>query len=183
MRKLIIIAIFALLPVFAFSGGMGLQVGPTAFYNWLITDDMTTPGDVGLKDFTFGGDARVQLFNFLEGSALALYTPGYEVYTYPPAIYLPYIRLFLDAGVNFNLSLIGFGAGIGPNLLFVLSEYTPDPFDLGFNIKTHLDLNLGAISLSLSYLMVLDSLSDEALASLFENMNGFIGVSVLMRIF
>jgi len=184
MRRILIIALVALIPLAAFS--QTFQIGPTAFFDFPMTpaDAANIPlKEIGLDDFTFGADARFRLFKILEVSGLALFSPPafYEEELY----YVPgSIDIFADAGVYLGFGIIGAGIGVGPNFRIPIDTegVSDDVFQLGFNTKIHADVNLGKIGVSLNYLMYLPELSKEAFDALGDNLVGSVGVSVLFNI-
>jgi hypothetical protein len=175
MQRIVIIMAVLLLPLAAFAD---FQIGPTAFYNFYISEPDDLPGadELSINDFSFGLDARLKLSIFQAG-AFAFYQPGYE--DDPGSV-----ELFTNLGIALDIFIFRLGAGIGPNLIVFLGDPGfEDTVNLGLNFKLSGEVMLGGISVSLNYLMYVD-LSEEA-ENMFkpENIEGLLGISVLFKLF
>ena len=84
------------------------------------------------------------------------------------------IGLLPNFGLAFDLSILRLSAGVGPTVLFLLSDVT-DPVLLGFNAKANADVKLGPISVGLSYAMALNF--DDGVA--LDKSTGLLGANVL----
>jgi hypothetical protein len=187
MRKILIIALVALVPLMAF--GQTFQIGATALWDLPVTAENVTSlplTEVGLDDFTFGADVRLRLFKILEISGLGLYSPSgsYEDIIAGGTILVPAtVDVFADAGLYLGLGFIGAGIGIGPNFRIPIDPGVDvSPFQLGFNAKAHADVNLGSLGISLTYLMYMPELTQDAFTNLAENLTGSLGISVLYNL-
>lgn len=172
MKKIIMLFLFSLVSIVVFAD---LQIGPTAMYNFAITNEDDISNDIGITDFTFGVDTRINL-GLLQGSAYILYTPGDEYY-------YPLVEAFFDVGVTLDLILIRLSAGVGPSFEIVIiddeEETETESYEAGFNMKVGGDLQLSdSVSLGLVYITDVD-LTVEDISEAFKNIDGFFGISML----
>ncbi len=170
MKKLIIVLVIALLPALAF--GLDFQIGGTAMYKGLLSDFINPigPVDLGLDDFTFGAEARLN-FGLIQGAAALLYYPGTP----------NEIVALTDIGVTVNLAIVRLGAGIGPNFRIPLGgAITGVP--MGLNLKGAVDLQLGKLSLGVVGYYYLASFSDLT-ADLFKTAQPWVGLTLLYQLF
>ena len=169
MKKLIVVLMIALLPTLAFA--LDFQIGGTAMYKGLLQDIQTGVTDIGLDDFTFGGEARLN-FGLIQGAAAVLYYPDE---------FAPSLIALTDVGLTLNLAIVRLGAGIGPNVYIPLSD-AGKGVPIGFNVKGAVDVQLGGISVGLVGYYYLASLSDLSLG-LFETAQPWLGLTVLFKLF
>ena len=198
----------ALIPSAAMSADLEFQLGGTAFFNQLIVPNADqVPNDdlVGIStdDFTFGVDARLS-FGIFQVSGIALITPpafvdegyywdgttwAYSAYAEPMQI-----ELFASVGLKFDIAIFSLGFGLGPNFVFYIYPELPadlggagyyagdtEVFNIGGHVKLFADINLGRLTVSLTYLMLVNGLNVADIAEAFEYMEGYIGVSVLYK--
>ena len=169
MKRLLILAVILLVPFSLFAQ---IQVGGTALYNYPILQT-GAPDTLDLSNFTFGADARLKLW-ILQGSALALFTPGEtEGAT---------IDLYLDGGLAFDVMLFRLGLGFGPTFRTTLGSAT-SPVGVGLNVKATADVMLGKIALGLTYLNNFEfdfSQASELLSA--DYSKGLIGLSLLFSL-
>jgi hypothetical protein len=197
MKKiLVVISMLALIPTASMAAGLEFQFGVTGFYNQLITDRSDTNVEYNqelIDDFTYGLDARLS-WSILQVSALGLFTPGSATYDEWNMEYIvsPYqIELYLDIGLKFDVFMFSFGFGVGPNFIFKIwpteeGGTTTDTYDAGANMKLFVDLNLGRLTFSVTYLMILelDAFGGsyvDATAQALAAMEGYIGISLLYK--
>jgi hypothetical protein len=148
VKKLVVLLLVVLLPAFAFAD---FQVGGVGMYKGTIAQ--LKAKDVGIEDFTFGGEARIKLGIF-QGGLTALYYP--EDLTRPAAIVA-----LTDVGLAFDILFLRLGAGIGPNFAIPVGDSgAGDPWKLGLNMKLSTDFRLGNLSLGLVGFYYFDSFSD-----------------------
>ncbi len=135
MKKLVIIALLALLPAVAFAQ---FGIGPAAFYNSpVLAGETIDPDDLDAEHFTFGANARLKL-TLLHAEALALVSLS------------PFTSdIFLDIGAAVDIAVLRLSAGIGPKLTYTSGEGL---FRGGYNLKVNADIVLGSISVGLSYI-------------------------------
>lgn len=171
MRRILITTLLLLLPVALFAQ---LQVGGTALYNYPLTERSSADtGELTPSDFTFGADARLKIL-LVQGSALALFTPGTD--TVPGNI-----DIFLDGGIAFDFLLFRFGLGAGPNFRVPLGEGETTGF--GLNVKATADAMLGDLGVGLSYLNKFELAFSQAGELLDQDYSkGLLGVSVLFTL-
>ncbi|MBN1698241.1 MAG: hypothetical protein JW881_12065 [Spirochaetales bacterium] len=175
MQRILIILAILLLPLAAFAD---FQIGPTAFYNFYVSEPDDLPGakELSVNDFTFGLDTRLKLSIFQAG-AFAFFQPGYE--DDPGSI-----ELFTNLGIALDIFIFRFGVGLGPNLIVYLGDPGfEETVNLGMNLKLSGEVMLGGISIGLNYLMDIDLSEDSADIFKPENIEGLLGVSVLFKIF
>ena len=180
MKKILLILIVLCVPAFVFAD---FQIGPTALYNFpLLKDEGVEKPELNASNFTFGADARLKLLIF-QGSAMALYTPGWVdemdiTYAYPS------VDLHLDLGVAFDILMFRFGVGVGPSMQFTIAEEISDKVDLGVNGKASAEIQIGRIALALNYLVMIDfeKGNPESLLN-FDTSTGLFGVSALLSLF
>lgn len=196
MKKIAILTILFLL-IAGVSFGQ-FQIGPTALYNFMSgdeepIDEFGDPIDpppeeqqqtyrISLKDFTFGAEARLTLFNFIQGSAIALYRPGGQDPDDITRKYPPMLETFLDVGVVLDLALLRFVFSVGPNFDIKLGQRTKAT-EFGANTKITGDLVLGDLTLSGNFIMKMPDLSPEAVAYALDDLRGQFGISVLFKMF
>jgi hypothetical protein len=121
MKKILIAALvlFALVPAATFAD---LQIGALALYKGDVST-LSVSG-LGLNDFTFGLDARLNL-GILQGSVAALYYPADTTAAAP----IPASLLALtDVGLCIDILFIRIGAGIGPNFSVPLENVAASPW-------------------------------------------------------
>ncbi len=170
MKKLIVVLMIALLPAMAFA--LDFQIGGTAMYKGLLEDIESGVSDVGLDDFTFGAEARLN-FGLIQGAAAVLYYPD-EV--------APSLVALTDIGLTVNLAIVRLGAGIGPNFYIPLSDDGPKGVPVGFNLKGAVDLQLGGISVGLVGYYYIASFEDLG-PELFQTAQPWLGLTVLFKLF
>lgn len=121
-----------------------LQFGPVA----MLTTPVTAPSGVpsydslGLEDFRFGADVRLN-FGLLQAGLLAVVeAPG------PNALLEPgEVILVPTIGINASLLIFDLGIGIGPSIDFNFGDSSiSDPADFGLHLKGTFDVNLGRFS-------------------------------------
>jgi hypothetical protein len=154
-----------------------LQIGAVAMYKG---DPSTlSVSGLGLQDFTFGLDTRLNL-GMLQGSVSALYYPEDTSGLNPASLVA-----LTDVGVCFDILFIRLGAGIGPNFSIPLESGTParDAFPVGVNMKLAGDVMLGNFSLGLVFIYYVGSFSDFAEPDFWQLARPCIGVSVLYKLF
>jgi hypothetical protein len=178
MKKLLVLLVLVLIPLMSFAD---LQLGPTAFYNMLITN----PGKIdtsklSISDFTFGADARLNL-GIIQGSAYALLTPGD---TSPTHLTPTVVNLMLDIGICLDILFVRLSAGIGPDFMLNFADYAgkPQVFEMGANAKIGAELMLGGISLGLTYFVDVNLTEPSSVVSAFSQWNGHLGLSVLLKL-
>lgn len=172
MNRISIIFLFFLMSTVVFAD---LQIGPTAMYNFAIASKDDVSSDIGIEDFTFGVDTRLN-FGLLQGSAYLLYTPGDEYY-------YPIVEAFFDVGVTLDLKLIRLSAGVGPSFEILIiddeEETDTESYEAGFNLKLGGELQLSdSISLGLVYITDV-VLTVEDISDAFQDIDGFFGISLL----
>ncbi len=161
------------------------QIGPTAMLNLQLTGEdvqyiaeegASVVNELSIDDFTFGVDTRLNL-GLLQIGAYGLFSPGYDLSNITDGAT---IRAFFDAGVTIDLFILRLSAGVGPSMDFLLSENadSTETFDAGFNMKISADVQLGGIAASVVYLTDV-KLTVEDISKAFQNINGFVGVSLL----
>ncbi len=165
MKKLLVLLVLVAIPVLAFAD---LQLGGVAMYKGGFPP--STP--ITVNDFTFGAEARVRL-GLLQGAASLLYYPS----AVPPAS----IVALTDIGLNLNLGIADFGAGIGPNFAFPINS-VGSAMRAGLNLKLAGEVNLGRISLGAVGYYYLDSLKDLSLG-LFKVAKPWLGLTALVKLF
>jgi hypothetical protein len=175
MKKSILILALVCLPLAAFAD---FQIGGAAYLNVPLTKNQIDSNiDLSVDDLQFGADARFNI-GILQFQGLMMFQPGNE------DVFLdPYINLYTDIGVVFDLAIIRLGAGIGPNFGLSLGENNGDAFNVGANIKLSAEVVLGNLSLGLNWLMVIPDLTVEDVAAAFEQPCGYAGISVLYKLF
>jgi hypothetical protein len=171
MKKLVVLLLVVLLPAFAFAD---FQIGGVGMYKGTI--EQLKAKDVGVEDFTFGGEARIKLGIF-QGGLTALYYP--EDLTRSAAIVA-----LTDVGLSFDLLFLRLGAGIGPNFAIPVGDSgAGDPLKLGLNMKLSTDFMLGKLSLGLVGFYYLESLKDlKNIGDVFKEMP-WLGVTAMFKIF
>ena len=185
MRKILFAAIIGLVPLAAFAE---VQFGPTVMLNFPMTTgdflDGYDAANLGIEDFTFGADVRLNLDPF-QLSAYALYTPGFTYISGPESFQAPgWINLYPDVGLSLKFLFLRASVGVGPSFGFAVGgdtryqEIVNDTVNYGFNTKAMVDIYLGSIALSAIYLADFD-LSDPAGA--FTNIDGYFGLSLLFN--
>ena len=178
MRKILIVAL--VLIVVAPAMFADLQIGGVAMYK----GDVATinASGLGLNDFTFGLDARLNL-GILQGSVAALYYPA----DVTPVAPLPSSLMVLtDVGLCIDVLFIRIGAGIGPNFSVALEDRGPagtNYLPVGVNLKLAGDVNLGSFSVGLVGYYYVDSFSAFAEPNFFSRARPFVGVSALFKLF
>jgi hypothetical protein len=161
MRKVCLLALLAFLVPWGLFPEAGF--GVAAFYQSpvLIGQDVDT-NDIGLEDFTFGGNLRFKL-SLLQLDGLALVTLGDN----------PAIDAFLDGELALDIAILRISAGLGPNLTYTFDD---GEVSTGFNAKANLDFLLGPVSVGLSYIMALDVEDGISL----DRGTGFLGATFLL---
>ena len=170
MKKLIVVLVIALLPVLAFAD-VDFQLGATGMYKGLLEDITSGTADIGLDDFTFGAEARLN-FGLIQGAAALLY--------YPDDL-TPSLVALTDIGLTLNLAIVRLGVGIGPNFYIPLGGKV-DGVPIGLNLKGAVDLQLGKLSLGVVGYYYLASLSDLN-ADLFTTAQPWLGLTLLYKLF
>jgi hypothetical protein len=173
LLAVLIIAVFA--PALTFAD---LQIGAVAMYKG---DPATiSVSGLGLQDFTFGLDARLNL-GLLQGSLSALYYPA-DISTVTP---IPASLVALtDIGLCIDILFFRLGAGIGPNFFIALEDTEdPDALPVGVNLKFTGEVMLGSFSLGLVGYYYVSSFSDFAEPDFFSRAKPFFGVSALYKLF
>lgn len=151
------------------------QIGVAAYYNVPITTaQIAAPEDVSIKDFSFGLDTRFNVSLF-QAQATVMYAAADGLF---PATLIAYT----DVGLVVDLAIIRLGLGIGPNILFILSDEA-DPVQIGGNIKLFTEVVLGDLSIGVNFSMMIPDLNFENIAAAFEEPSGFVGISVLYKLF
>jgi hypothetical protein len=173
MKKLLVLLLVIVLPAFAFAefqlGGVGMYKGTKA---------QLMAKDVGLKDFTFGAEARFKLSLFQAGVS-ALYYPENVALLKPPAIVA-----LTDLGLSLDLLFLRFGLGLGPNLIIALKDTgAAKPFPVGLNMKLSTDVNVGNLSIGLVGFYYLDSIKElKNIGQVFKEMP-WLGVTAMFKLF
>ncbi len=176
MKKAIMAAfiILALSPALAFAD---FQIGALGMYK----GDPATLGStgLGLQDFTFGADARLNLW-IVQGSAAVLYYPADVTAAAPiPAS----LMALTDIGLCLDVLFIRIGAGIGPNFAIALENGPSDALPVGVNMKLTGEIMLGSFSIGVVGYYYVNSFSDFAASDFFSRARPFIGVSALFKLF
>jgi hypothetical protein len=171
MKKLVVLLLVLVLPAFAFAD---FQIGGVGMYKGTI--EQLKAKDVGIEDFTFGGEARIKLGIF-QGGLTALYYP--EDLMRPAAIVA-----LTDVGLAFDILFLRLGAGIGPNFAIPIGDSgAGDPLKLGLNMKLSTDFRLGSLSLGLVGFYYLESLKDLAnIGEVFKEMP-WLGITAMFKLF
>ena len=174
MKKLLVLLLVVVLPVFAFAD---FQVGAVGMYKGTIAQ--LKAKDVGFEDFTFGAEARFKLSLFQAGVS-ALYYPENVAMLKPPAIVA-----LTDVGLSLDVLFLRFGLGLGPNLVIALKNEAgfqkPDP--VGLNLKLSADAKIGNLSVGLVGFYYLDSIKDlKNVGQVFKEMP-WLGVTAMFKIF
>jgi hypothetical protein len=177
--KIRILAISVLLVFVSAATFADFQIGAVAMYKG---DPSTlSASGLGLQDFTFGLDTRLNL-GILQGGISALYYPA-DITTAGP---IPASLVALtDIGLCLDILFIRIGAGIGPSFSIPLESGAPvrDALPVGVNMKLAGDVMLGDFSLGLVFVYYVNSFSDFAEPEFFRLARPFIGVSVLYKLF
>jgi hypothetical protein len=175
MKRLLVVCAVLLLPAAAFAQ---VQVGATALYNFPYFDE-AGPTELDASDFTFGADARIRFFVF-QGSALALFTPGYTDDLDNQVA--GNIDLIVDVGLSFDVLMFRIGAGIGPSLRMNLEPGT-DARGIGLNAKATAEVMLGDFAVGLSYLNQFEFDASDASQLLDQDYTqGLFGLSLLFTL-
>ncbi len=156
-----------------------LQIGALAMYKG---DPSTlSVSGLGLQDFTFGLDTRLNL-GILQGSVSALYYPADITATDPMPASLVALT---DVGLCLDVLFIRLGAGIGPNFSIPLESSTParDALPVGVNLKLAGDVMLGSFSFGLVFVYYVNSFEDFAAPNFFQLARPIVGVSALYKLF
>jgi hypothetical protein len=156
MKKILIILSF--LMITSAASAQILQLGPVA----MLTTPVVTPSGVssydslGLEDFRFGADARLNLGLLQIGLLAVIEAPGTDALLEPGEIILvPTI------GVNTSLLIFDVGIGIGPSFEFNYGDSEiSDPADFGIHLKGTFDVNFGSFSTGLILGSALDLTRD-----------------------
>jgi hypothetical protein len=175
MKKLLLIALIIVIPALAFAD---FQIGALALLNRSLSD--TSTGKITASDFTYGLETRLNIWIF-QGGISALYFPGGD-YSYDTVI------AFTDVGLCLDLWILRLGAGVGPNLGFIVDKSytgTSDAQKLGFNVKMAGDLMLGNLDLGVVGYYYLENLADlkTAGSDMSKVGNWMLGVTLLFKIF
>lgn len=173
MKKLLVLLLVIVLPVFAFAD---FQVGAVGMYKGTIAQ--LKAKDVGVEDFTFGAEARFKLSLFQAGVS-ALYYPENVAMLKPPAIVA-----LTDVGLSLDVLFLRFGLGLGPNLVIALKDTGAEkPFPVGLNMKLSTDVKIGNVSIGLVGFYYLDSIKDlKNIGEVFKEMP-WLGVTAMFKIF
>jgi hypothetical protein len=173
MKKLLVLLLVVVLPAFAFAD---FQIGGVGMYKGTI--EQLKAKDVGVEDFTFGGEARIKLGIF-QGGLTALYYPENVSTATPPAIVA-----LTDLGLAFDILFLRLGAGIGPNFAIPIgASGAGDPVKMGLNLKLSTDLRLGNLSLGLVGFYYLESFKDlKNIGEVFKEMP-WLGVTAMFKLF
>lgn len=172
----------ALLLCLPAAGFAQLQLGPTALYNWPISEDAPDTGSLGLEDFTFGADLRLRLA-FLHIGAMALFTPGgvdvVNLQEIPSRL-----DVFSRLGIQVELAILRVSAGIGPT--FGFDFYATDDSNntrsmVGGNAMASLELVLGKVAVAANYLVTFDFGFDEGTLAVPGTELSRLGLSVLFE--
>jgi hypothetical protein len=142
MKKLaLMIVVLSILPAAIFAQ---LGFGAAAFYKSPVL--LGQPLDLNnhnVDQFSFGADLRLKLGLF-QAEGLALYSAGT----------VSSFSTYLDAGLGIDIAILRFSLGAGPN--FIANFGATKPVQAGFNAKAGVDLQIGKMSVGLSYLMALN---------------------------
>lgn len=155
-----------------------LQFGPVAMLTTPVNapEGIASYNSIGIEDFRFGADVRVN-FGLLQIGMLAMVeAPGAEALLEPGIVILsPTI------GINASLLIFDLGIGIGPSLEFNFGDSSiSDPADFGINLKGTFDINLGRISTGIILGSDVDLTSD--LPGFAERMDIYGGIVLLINI-
>jgi hypothetical protein len=163
MKKiLILVVVLAFVPLLSFAE---LGVGASAYFNSpVLVGQSIDTHQLWEGGFTFGGDVRWKFLKILQLDVPVLVAID-DVSS---------IGLLPNFGLAFDLAILRLSAGVGPTVLFLLSDVT-DPALLGFNAKANADIKLGRISFGLSYIMALNFDNGVAL----DKSTGMLGANVL----
>ena len=195
----LVLIVLLILPVSVFAFDLiGLRVGPTAMLNTPIDPEMI-PEDffenLTAEDFSFGVNARFNL-TVLEMNVLALIEPILESNELVGA----YVQANLGAGVSIALmDMVKLGIFAGPTISFAIFDGEFFPIDLPMDedelfastlfLRMAADVMLGGLSVGATYIVDtrtnLNNIFDEGFEfrTLFDNMIGKAGVSVLFELF
>lgn len=158
MKKILIILTILMISSAAY--GQVLQFGPVA----MLTTPVTAPSGVssydsiGLEDFRFGADVRLNLGLLQVGLLAVVEAPGTNALLEPGEIILvPTI------GINSSLLIFDIGVGIGPSVEFNFGDKDiSDPADFGIHLKGTFDINFGSVSAGIILGSAVDLTSDVA---------------------
>jgi hypothetical protein len=103
-----------------------------------------------------------------------------------PVVLPASLSVLTDIGLSLDILFFRFGAGIGPNFMFALSETdwtSEQPIPVGLNLKLSADVNLGKFSLGLVGYYALQSFSDLGKPNFFDRARPWVGISALFKLF
>jgi len=169
MKKILFFLILvAVIPAFAFAD---FQIGAIAMVKGTAASIQT--GGIKANDFTYGGEARLNL-GILQGGVSALY--------YPADADMPAsIVALTDVGLALDIWFIRLGAGLGPNFYSQLQNSGGTrPLSVGLNMKLAGDINLGSISVGVVAYYYLNSLSDLRTAG---KARPWVGLTAMLKLF
>lgn len=152
-RIILILAVLAIVPIGIFAQTSDLvyadinepeiAVGPAIFIKSpVLAGQNVDVYNANVNQFAFGGDVRAK-YGLFQAEGLLLFSLGAA----------NSVNLFFDAGVAADISIVRFSLAAGPNFAFNLENQTP--FQLGFNAKAGIDLNMGQFVGGISYIMAM----------------------------
>lgn len=136
MKRILIFSLMMIIGSSLFA--IDFQIGPVIMYSESMNNGLDFD-DVGIEDFQFGADARLNL-GHLQIAAMGLYEA--EGDSSEPA----QILLVPTIGVNFSILMIDLGIGAGPGITINFGDGVDSSADMTLHVKGTADINLGKFS-------------------------------------
>ncbi|MBN1647813.1 MAG: hypothetical protein JW874_07260 [Spirochaetales bacterium] len=172
MKKTLLVLAILCLPIAVFAD---FQVGAAAYLNIPLTPEQVEVNELSFSDFLFGADVRFNL-GPLSIQGTGFYRGG-DDYTSSA------IGLYTDIGLLIDLAVVRLSLGVGPNFTLLLDDGVSDAARIGANVKASGEIVIGNLAFALNWMMLIENLAVEDILYALENPYGYLGLSVLYKLF